>query len=190
MVAHVRPPPSDPVKRLFLRVMVWGLMARSTMLESSSIRPSVRKRSKVSRRAMAASLFSKRLLKQIGLHAQFGKHALQPPVLILQRLHLAHHGCIHAAKLGPPLVKCRAADPVLAAQLGNRHPALRLAQHAHDLLFGAYAAPSGATVPSKSVKRFFLIGISSSILPRKFYLRIPLTIGRRAAQVPKLRSSA
>ena len=53
MVAHVRPPPSDPAKRLFLRVMVWGLMARSTMLESSSIKPSVRKRSKISRRAMA-----------------------------------------------------------------------------------------------------------------------------------------
>ena len=53
MIAHVRPPPSGPAKRLFLRVMVCGLMARSTMLESSSIRPSVRKRSKMSRRAMA-----------------------------------------------------------------------------------------------------------------------------------------
>jgi hypothetical protein len=54
MVAHVRPPPSDPANRLFLRVMVWGLMARSTMLHPSSIRPSVRKRSKISRRAMAS----------------------------------------------------------------------------------------------------------------------------------------
>ena len=32
MVAHVRPPPSDPAKRLFLRVMVWGLMVVSRML--------------------------------------------------------------------------------------------------------------------------------------------------------------
>ena len=29
-----------------------------------------------------------------------------------------------------------------------------------------------------SVKRLFFIGISSSITPRKFYLRTPLTIGR------------
>jgi hypothetical protein len=29
-----------------------------------------------------------------------------------------------------------------------------------------------------SVKRLFFIGISSSILQRKFYLRIPLTMGR------------
>jgi hypothetical protein len=29
-----------------------------------------------------------------------------------------------------------------------------------------------------SVKRLFFIGISSSILPRKFYVRIPLTMGR------------
>ncbi|WP_205518853.1 hypothetical protein, partial [Pseudotabrizicola algicola] len=29
-----------------------------------------------------------------------------------------------------------------------------------------------------SVKRLFFIGISSFILPRKFYFRIPLTMGR------------
>ena len=49
MVAHVRPPPSDPAKRLFLRVMVWGLMARSTVLESIYARPSSRNRSRPSR---------------------------------------------------------------------------------------------------------------------------------------------
>ena len=32
MVAHVRPPPSDPANRLFFLMMVWGRMARSTML--------------------------------------------------------------------------------------------------------------------------------------------------------------
>ena len=53
MVAQVRPPPSEPANRLFFLVMVWGLIARSTMLESSSTRPSVRKRSKMSRRVMA-----------------------------------------------------------------------------------------------------------------------------------------
>ena len=39
-VAHVRPPPSLPANRLFFLVIVWGLIARSTMLESISIRPS------------------------------------------------------------------------------------------------------------------------------------------------------
>jgi hypothetical protein len=33
MVAHVLPPPSLPAKSAFFRVIVWGLMARSTMLE-------------------------------------------------------------------------------------------------------------------------------------------------------------
>ena len=33
IVAHVRPPPSLPANSAFLRVMVWGLIARSTMLE-------------------------------------------------------------------------------------------------------------------------------------------------------------
>ncbi len=47
MVAQVRLPPSLPANRLFFLVIVCGLMARSTMLESSSMRPSVRKRSKM-----------------------------------------------------------------------------------------------------------------------------------------------
>lgn len=38
-----------------------------------------------------------------------------------------------------PFVKRRAADPMLAAKLGNGQPALRLAQHAHDLGFGETA---------------------------------------------------
>lgn len=53
MVAQVRPPPSLPANRLFFLVIAWGLIARSTMLESSSMRPSVRKRSKMFRREMA-----------------------------------------------------------------------------------------------------------------------------------------
>lgn len=53
MMAHVRPSPSDPAKRMFLWMMVCGLIARSTMLESGSMRLSVRKRSKISRLAIA-----------------------------------------------------------------------------------------------------------------------------------------
>jgi hypothetical protein len=43
MVAHARPPPSDPAKRLFILVIAWGLMSRSTVLESISTRPTSRK---------------------------------------------------------------------------------------------------------------------------------------------------
>ncbi len=53
MVAQVRPPPSDPANNAFLRVMVWGLIVRSTMLESISI---VYRRAEICR-ASAAALF-------------------------------------------------------------------------------------------------------------------------------------
>lgn len=52
-VAHVLPPPSLSAKSEFFLVMAWGRIARSTMLESSSMRPSARKRSKMTRREMA-----------------------------------------------------------------------------------------------------------------------------------------
>ena len=40
---------------------------------------------------------------------------------------------------------------------------------------GAEITPRARTL---TVKRLFFIGISSLILPRKFYFRIPLTMGR------------
>ena len=49
-VAQVRPPPADPANNAFFRVIVCGRMARSTMLESISTRPSLRKRSRAARR--------------------------------------------------------------------------------------------------------------------------------------------
>lgn len=60
--------------------------------------------------------FLKRFLEQFGLHVQVGEHALQPPVLVLERLHLAHHGRIHAAILRATLVEARCADPMLPAK--------------------------------------------------------------------------
>src|ERR1700722_1593068 len=44
IVAHVSPPASEPANRAFFRVMVIGRIARSTMLLSSSTRPSSRNR--------------------------------------------------------------------------------------------------------------------------------------------------
>lgn len=56
-VAQVRPPSWLPANRLFFLVIVWGLIARSTMLESISIRPSVRKCSSASRGERVADCF-------------------------------------------------------------------------------------------------------------------------------------
>src|SRR5258705_8818554 len=52
-IAQVRPPPADPASNAFFRVIVCGRMARSTMLESISARPSLRKRSRAARRERA-----------------------------------------------------------------------------------------------------------------------------------------
>src|SRR5690606_26007763 len=52
-------------------------------------------------------------------------------------------------------VKRRAADPMLAAKLGNGQPALRLAQHAHDLGFGETAL----------LHRNLLVHLAEKILP-------------------------
>jgi len=90
---------------------------------------------------------------------------------VLKRLHLAHHGRIHAAILGPPLVKRCAADPMLAAQFGNGHPALRLAQHAHDLGFGETAL----------LHRNLLVHLAEKIL-----LPHPLNHGERLPSVSKI----
>jgi hypothetical protein len=53
MVAQLLSPPSLPSKSEFFLVMAWGLIARSTMLEPSSMRPSARKRAKMARREIA-----------------------------------------------------------------------------------------------------------------------------------------
>ena len=90
---------------------------------------------------MAALFFSKRFLQQLILHAELGKHLLQPPVLIFHHLHVSNHRRIHAAVLRSPLVKCCTADRVLPAHLSQPHAALYLAQHTHDLGIAKLALP-------------------------------------------------
>lgn len=51
--AQLFPPPPLPANSEFCRVMACCRIAHSTMLESSSMWPSVRKRSKMARRAVA-----------------------------------------------------------------------------------------------------------------------------------------
>jgi hypothetical protein len=77
--------------------------------------------------------FSKRLLQQLVLHAEFLKHPLQPAVLIFHDLHVSNHRRIHAAVLRLLLVKRGVANPVSPAKIGNGQPAFNLAQNAHDL---------------------------------------------------------
>lgn len=81
--------------------------------------------------------------------AKAREHLLQPPVLILDPLHLGDHRGVHAAVLRPPLVKRRGADRVLPAKIGHRIPTIWA-----------------------SLKRLFLVRISSFVLaPRKFYFQ-------------------
>ncbi len=61
------------------------------------------------------------------------------------------------------------------AQLGHRHATFSLTQDREDLFIGAYAAPSGATVPSSSV--YLLVFIQNLLmhLAEKILLIQPLT---------------
>jgi len=65
---------------------------------------------------------------------------------------------------------------MFAAQLRSRHTALHLAQHTpyRDI---AAQCPAGQRMIWASVNRVFFIGLSSFILPRKFYFRIHLRSG-------------
>ena len=95
---------------------------------------------------MADLLFFKGFLQQFVLHAEFGEHLLQPPVLLLDRLRLGNHPSpwslgpvalpwldIHPAILRPPFVKRRIAHAMFTAKLRNWHAALGLAQDRKDL---------------------------------------------------------
>ena len=67
-------------------------------------------------RRATAFLAISRLRQQLVLQAEFGEHLLQPAVLVIDGLHLADQGRIHAAILRPPLVERGVAHALLAAQ--------------------------------------------------------------------------
>jgi len=77
---------------------------------------------------MAGLFFSKSFLEQFILHAQLGKHFLEPSVLILNLLHLADHRSVHPPKLRPQFVERCIAHAVFTAQICHRNTALGLAQ--------------------------------------------------------------
>src|SRR3546814_5962576 len=85
---------------------------------------------------MASPFFGECFLEQVGTELGVGVHLLQPTVLLLELLHPADHGHIHAAELAAPLVERRRADAVLAAQLRHGRTGLGLLEHGDDLAVG------------------------------------------------------
>src|SRR5699024_9840498 len=85
---------------------------------------------------MALPLFSKSLLYDLGLQAFFGIHFLKSSVFVLKLLHASHHGGVHAAVFGAPLVKRSAAHAVLAAQIWHRRTSFSLLEDRHNLAVG------------------------------------------------------
>src|SRR5690606_12570792 len=77
-----------------------------------------------------------RFLEQVGAELGIGVQLLQPPVLVLQFLHPADHGHLHAAELAAPLIERRRADAVLSAQLRHGRTGLGLLEHGDDLAVG------------------------------------------------------
>ena len=85
---------------------------------------------------MASPLFGESLRDNLGLELFLDIHLAQSQVLLLQLLHACHERCIHAAELGPPLVKSRRADSQFATQLGDGQPGLCPLEYVDDLAIG------------------------------------------------------
>src|SRR5690606_23864998 len=88
----------------------------------------------------ASPLLSHEILQRRIVEHGVGQQTLQPRVLVLQRLQPARLRDIHPAEAGLPVVDRGVADPVLAAQVGDRNSRLMLLQNSDDLLFREAAA--------------------------------------------------
>ena len=123
---------------------------------------------------LAASLFSQSLFEQVVLHADVCKHPLQASVLL-------GHGARHCPRTNGgqgSLSEIRLASipPYFARHLYS--VALLIPCSRHNSAAGTPPSIWRSTpMICASVNRVFFIGISSFILPRKFYFRIPLRSG-------------
>jgi hypothetical protein len=95
----------------------------------------------------SSSLFSDHRLQHLLVQAQICHQLLQTPVLVFHLPKPLRFTYIHAAELCLPVVKCRLADPVFAAQLGCLHPRLVLLQNPDDLLFAVSAILHAPVLP-------------------------------------------
>jgi hypothetical protein len=66
---------------------------------------------------MASPLFFECLRHNLSLEHFFKVHLLQMPIFFFQFCHALYHGHIHSAVLGPPFIKSRRADALLAANI-------------------------------------------------------------------------
>ncbi len=83
----------------------------------------------------ASPFFCGDILQHRVVEHRLGQKLLQLDVLIFQRLQALGVRDIEAAILGLPLVKRRAADPVLATHVSRLRPGFMLAQNPDDLFF-------------------------------------------------------
>jgi hypothetical protein len=78
---------------------------------------------------------------KVDVHHRFGQQLLQPPVLVLEALQALRVRRPHPAVPRLPAIERLLADPVPAADLRRRRPALLLTQHADDLRLAESALP-------------------------------------------------
>ena len=81
-------------------------------------------------------LFCEVLVGDFRLEFLFEIHFLEAAILVFELLHARHHGGVHAADLGAPLVKGGAADAQLPANLGHWQADLNPFERSHDLAVG------------------------------------------------------
>ncbi len=84
----------------------------------------------------AALLFCEVLVGDFGLEFLSEVLLLEARVLVFELLHADHHGGIHAAKLGPPLLKACGADSQLTAYLRHRQTGFNTFEGSHVLAVG------------------------------------------------------
>ena len=82
---------------------------------------------------MASPLFFKRLRHNLGLELLLKIHLLQASVFFLELLEPGHHGNIHPAVFGSPLVKRGRADPQFTAHIWHPKAGIDPFQRLHDL---------------------------------------------------------
>ena len=82
---------------------------------------------------MALPLFFKRLRYDLGLEFLFKVHLLEAPILLFQFFEPRHHGDIHPAVFGSPLVERGRADPQFTAHIWHPNTRINPFQRLHDL---------------------------------------------------------
>jgi hypothetical protein len=85
-------------------------------------------------------------LKRIDIERLIGDDSLQPTVLVLERPHLRNVADFQTAEFRLPGIESRAADAVLAAQIGGLDAGLVLLEHGNDLSFAEPGLLDGASL--------------------------------------------